>query len=115
MTFAFISGTTSFLVGSIRHAEELSITTQSTSANFGAHANEVSPPAEKIAMSGVSSTAVSKPTILYSLPLNKTDFPTLRSDATGISSVTGKFRSSNNFIIMVPTIPVAPTTAIFIL
>ena len=85
ITLALISGTTSFFVGSIRHADELSITTQSTSANFGAQINEVSPPAEKIAISGLSSTAFSKPTILYSFPLNVTTFPTLRSEATGIS------------------------------
>ena len=35
----------------MRHAEELSITTVPTAANFGAHSKEVSPPAEKIARS----------------------------------------------------------------
>jgi hypothetical protein len=36
------------------------------------------------------------------------------ADATGINSVMGKFRSSKTFNITVPTMPVAPTTAIFI-
>ncbi len=36
------------------------------------------------------------------------------SEATGISSSTGKFRSANTCNILVPTRPVAPTTATFI-
>jgi hypothetical protein len=43
---ALISGTI-FLVGSILHADELSITVVPAAANFGAHSNDVSPPAEK--------------------------------------------------------------------
>ena len=39
-----------FLLTSIRQAEELSMTVP-TSANFGAHSNEVDPPAEKSAIS----------------------------------------------------------------
>ena len=60
--YPFISGTINFLVGSILHAEELSITVVPTAANLGAHSKEVSPPAEKIAMSGCMKTAVAKPT-----------------------------------------------------
>ena len=45
-TSPLISGTTNFLVGSILQADELSITVVPTAANFGAHSNEVSPPAE---------------------------------------------------------------------
>ena len=63
-TEALISGTISFLVSSIRHAEELSITVVPAAANFGAHSNEVSPPAENKAISGLRSTAVCKPTTL---------------------------------------------------
>ena len=66
---ALISGTINFFVGSIRHAEELSITVVPASANFGAHSSEVSPPAEKIAISGRISTAVSRPTMVWSTPL----------------------------------------------
>ena len=52
-------------MGSILQADELSITTVPTSANFGAHSNEIAPPAEKIAMSGsLSSAAYAGPLIL---------------------------------------------------
>jgi len=40
--------------------------------------------------------------------------PTERADATGINSVTGKLRSAKTCKILVPTKPVAPTTATFI-
>src|SRR5215217_4974148 len=86
---ALISGTINFLVGSIRHAEELSITVIPAAANFGAHSSEVPPPAEKIAMDGLAEMASSILTTLNCLPLNSTSLPTERSDATGISSVTG--------------------------
>ena len=66
---AFISGTTNFLVASIRQAELLSITTVPTSANLGAHSRDVPPPAENMAMSNLRSTAVCKPITEYSLPL----------------------------------------------
>ena len=48
------------------------------------------------------------------LPLNEIVLPTDFSEATGINSETGKFRSSKSWSITSPTIPVAPTTAIFI-
>src|SRR6201993_1382316 len=114
-TSALTSGTTSFLVGSIRHADELSTTVVPTSANRGAWANEVLPPAENIARSGFCFIASSTETTLYFLPLNSTSLPTLFSEATGINSVTGKLRSARTCNILVPTNPVAPTTATFIL
>jgi hypothetical protein len=40
-----------------------------------------------------------------------TSLPSERAEAKGINSPTGKFRSSNIWIISVPTAPVAPTTA----
>ena len=55
--FALISGTINFLLGSMRQTEELSITVVPTCANFGAHFKEVSPPAEKMAISGLASKA----------------------------------------------------------
>ena len=45
------SATTRGTSGSIRHADELSITAAPASATFGASASEVDPPAEKIATS----------------------------------------------------------------
>ena len=92
----------------------MSITFVPTAANFGAHSKEVSPPAENKAISGCKATASSKVTTVNSLPLYDNFFPADLAEATGISSVIGKLRSSNTFNITVPTIPVAPTTATFI-
>src|SRR5690606_19165322 len=99
---------------SILQAEELSITVVPTSAKRGAHSREVLPPAEKSAKSGFWRTASSRLTTSYSLSLKEIIFPTDLSEATGSSSVTGKFLSASTFNITWPTIPVAPTTAIFI-
>src|SRR3990170_5490362 len=112
---ALISGTTNFLPGSILHAEELSITVMPASANFGAHSSEVLPPAEKIATWGFAAIASVMLTTLYFFPLYSTSLPTDLSEATGINSVTGKFLSASTCNILVPTNPVAPTTATFIL
>ena len=84
-------------------------------ANAGAHWVEVLPPAEKSATAGFISIAVCIETTLYCLPRNATSFPTDFSEATGINSVTGKFLSASTCNILVPTKPVAPTTATFIL
>src|SRR5580698_416157 len=111
---AFSSGTTSFFVGSILQAEELSITVIPAAANFGAHSNYVAPPAEKIAMAGFARMASVMLTTVHSLLLKSSFLPTDFSEATGISSVTGKFLSANTSSILVPTSPVAPTTATFI-
>src|SRR6187431_447393 len=113
-TFALTSGTINFLVGSILHAEELSITVVPAAANNGASSNEVPPPAENTAISGFIAIAVAAVTTLYFLPLYSTSLPTDFSDATGISSVIGKLRSLRTLSIWVPTKPVAPTTATFI-
>ena len=112
---ALISGTTSFLVGSMRQADELSMTVMPAAAKAGAHSVEVPPPAEKSATAGLRSMAVCMPTTLYCFPLKVTSLPTDLSEATGISSVTGKSLSSRTCNILVPTKPVAPTTATFIL
>src|ERR1700743_3112795 len=90
---ALSSGTTSFLAGSMRQAEELSTTVMPAAANFGAHSREVLPPAENRARAGFAAIASAALTTLNFLPLNSTSFPTDFSDATGISSVTGKFLS----------------------
>ncbi len=84
-----------------------------TAANFGAHSREVDPPAEKRAMSGRASTAVSNPITVWVLPSKTISFPTDRSEATNNNSVIGSLRSAKTSSITFPTIPVAPTTAIF--
>ena len=114
-TFAFTSGTTNFFVGSIRHAEELSITVIPAAANFGARSSEVPPPAENKARSGFAAIASSAEIIVYFFPLNSISLPIDFSEATGNNSVTGKFLSSSICNILLPTKPVAPTTATFIL
>ena len=53
-TDALTSGTTNFLVGSILHAEELSMTRIPAAAYLGAHSKEVVPPAEKMAIAGAA-------------------------------------------------------------
>jgi hypothetical protein len=45
--------------------------------------------------------------------MNDTFLPADLSDATGMSSVTGKFLSCNIFSMVLPTSPVAPTRATF--
>src|SRR5690242_14771863 len=112
-TWAFTSGTTNFLVGSIRQAEELSITVMPASANLGAHSSEVLPPAENKATAGFAAIASVMLTTLNFFPLYSTSLPTDFSEATGNNSVTGKLRSANTCNILVPTKPVAPTTATF--
>src|SRR5687768_10823584 len=88
-TCAFTSGTTNFFVGSMRQAEELSITVIPASANLGAHSNEVLPPAENKATAGFAAIASAMLTTLNFFPLYSTSFPTDFSEATGINSVTG--------------------------
>src|SRR6185369_7024263 len=111
---AFTSGTINGLVGSIRHPDELSITVVPAAANFGAHSSDTDPPAEKRARAGFWEIASAGLFTKNVLPLNSISLPTERSDATGISSVTGNLRSANTWIILVPTRPVTPTTATFI-
>ena len=90
------------------------MTTVPASANLGAHSKEVDPPAENKATWGCMETAVSNPTTSYELVPQTTFLPIDLSEATGISSVKGKFLSYRTLSITSPTIPVAPTTAIFI-
>src|SRR5215212_4615682 len=90
ISWPLISGTINFLVGSIRQAEELSITIVPASAYFGAHSSDVLPPAEKIAMSGASLHTSSMLLILYSLPLKVIDWPTDLAEATRYNSSKGK-------------------------
>src|SRR5690349_18053239 len=114
-TLPLISGTISFFPGSILHAEELSITIDPASANFGAHSRDVPPPAEKMAISGTSLQTSPILLTVYSLPLNFKTCPTDLADATRYNSSNGKLLSSSTLRISWPTSPVAPTTASFIL
>jgi hypothetical protein len=111
----FTSGTTNGICGSILQAEELSMTVQPAEAKAGAQAFEVAPPAENNATSGCMEIATSGVTTEYDLPRKEINFPADFSEATGMSSVTGKLRSANICNILLPTNPVAPTTATFML
>ena len=108
---ALISGTTNFFDKSILQADELSITVVPASANLGAHSKDIALPAENIAISGFLNKASFKAITFIVFPLKYNSFPIDFSEATNNISETGKLRSSNNLIIIVPTIPVAPTTA----
>src|SRR5690606_33137022 len=114
-TSPFTSGTTNFLVGSIRHADELSTTVIPASAYWGAYSVEVPPPAENKATSHCSVIASAGVTILYYFPFGPITLPLLRSDATGINCVTWKLPSAKTVKLSAPTRHVAPTTATFIL
>ncbi|OPZ52801.1 MAG: hypothetical protein BWY89_01850 [Bacteroidetes bacterium ADurb.BinA012] len=111
---AFISGITRGIPFSILQAEELSITVAPFSAKTGAHSFETDAPAENSTTSGADSTASITLTTFTGLPLNITSLPTERSDAAGKSLSTGNCLSSRTFSIILPTIPVTPTTATFI-
>ncbi len=113
MASGFTSGTTRGTFGSIRQALELSITMVPLAANFGAHSMLTLPPALNNAMWGLASTACSKVITGIDSPLKVMLFPMLLADAAGNNSVMGKFLSARICNIFVPTNPVAPTTAIF--
>ncbi len=102
------SETTSGTSSSIRNAEELSTTIAPAAANFGPHAFEMEPPAEKIATSKPSMASSASPTTMRPLPRSR---PAERSLANGTTSEAGNARVSSRSSICVPTAPVAPTTA----
>jgi hypothetical protein len=85
----------------------------------GASSREVAAPAENKAISGLRAMASAAVTTLYFLLLNFSSRPIDFSEATGIKSVMEVrgiyFPSSSTLIITLPTSPVAPTNAIFIL
>ncbi len=107
----FTSGITSSAQGSMRNALELSMQIVPASAAAGIQVFAIADPHELSAMSTPSSAScVSTPTV-RSAPRNGTRVPAVRSEASGISSSTGKLRSSRRRTMFRPTAPVAPTTA----
>ena len=75
------SDTTSGTSGSIRHAEELSMTIAPAAANRGACAFDVAPPAENSAMSSPLGSAVAASSTTTSVPLQGSVVPADRADA----------------------------------
>ena len=91
----------------MRKADELSTTSAPADAKRGAHSREVPPPAEN--------SATSKPSIVSSrngwIVASPSRLPADRSEANGTTSAAGKPRRSSSDSMIVPTAPVAPTTA----
>jgi hypothetical protein len=103
------SETTSGTSGSLRHADELSITIAPAAAATGASAREVDPPAEKNTMSSPEKSAVAASSTMTSTPCQGSLRPAQRADANSRSDSTGSARSSRQRRIRSPTRPVAPT------
>jgi len=77
LTSATISGTS----GSIRQAEELSMTVAPAAANLGARSREVAPPAENSATSRPDGSAVAASSIRTSTPSHGSVEPAERAEA----------------------------------
>jgi hypothetical protein len=99
----FTSATTSGTSGSIRHADELSITTGPAAATCGASSFEVAPPAENKAMSRPDHSAAAASSTTTSVPFHGRVRPAERAEANSRSSLTGKSRSSRMARITPPT------------
>jgi hypothetical protein len=111
----FTSATTSGTSGSIRHAEELSITVTPAAANVGASALELAPPAENSATSRPVGSASAASSTTTSAPCHGSVLPAERAEAKNLISSTGNERCARIRRIMVPTWPVAPTTPTFMI
>ena len=104
------SETTNGTSGSIRHAEELSITTPPAAATLGAMIREACLPMEKSARSRpaeIRGFGVLHEDLV--IPQGK-DRPAERADAKNRSSLIGNRRSSSTRRMTPPTCPVAPKT-----
>ena len=115
MVFWLICGTTSGQFSFILQADELSMTVIPCRANWGAHSEEISPPAEKRAKSTSKVKTSSKVVNTYSSPLYFITFPLLASLATRYNFSMFTFLSLSTSSIVRPTMPVAPTIASFIM
>src|SRR6516164_10344241 len=108
---AFTSGTISGTSGSIRHTDELSMTTAPCAAIFGDHSFDTAPPADIKQMSTSEKSKWSSALTFSVLSPNEHSTPWLRREATATTSSAGKLRSARMSSISRPTLPVAPTTA----
>ena len=82
-------------------------------AAVGTYFSEIFPPAEKNVMSAFEKSKFSRLLTSISLSLNIIYDPKLLEDARRYRLVTEKFFLSKISIIFLPTFPVAPTIAIF--
>ena len=108
---ALISGITSGTFGSIRKAEELSITTAPALTAAGANFREMPPPAENSAMSTPSNDFSVSSSITILSPRKSMVLPAERALASALSLRTGKARLSMVAMNSAPTAPVTPAMA----
>jgi hypothetical protein len=103
MACGLTSLTTNGTSGSMRHADELSITTAPASTKRGAIAFDVAPPAENRAMSIPETSAVAESSTTMSRPRHGKVVPAERAEAKNRTSDMGKSRSSSRRRITAPT------------
>ena len=108
---AFTSGTISGTSGSMRQADELSITTAPWAAILGDHSLETAPPADIRQMSTSEKSKWSSAFTFRVLSPNEASTPWLLREASATTSSAGNARSAKIESISRPTLPVAPTTA----
>jgi hypothetical protein len=95
--------TTSGTSGSLRNADELSMTTAPAAAKRGACSRESVAPAENNAMSIPARSAVDASSTMISSPRNGSFLPADRADAKNRTVSAGKLRSSNRVRMTAPT------------
>jgi hypothetical protein len=97
------SATTSGTSGSMRNAEELSITVTPAAVNLGASSREDVAPAEKRAMSSPATSAVAASSTVISPSPQGSVVPAERADAKKRSSSIGNARSASRRRMTPPT------------
>ena len=95
--------TTSGTSGSIRHADELSITMTPAAANRGASSRDDAAPDENRAMSSPVGSASAASSTVISLPFHGNVVPAERAEAKYRISSTGNSRSASSRRITPPT------------
>ena len=113
-SFELTSGTIKGISESFLKNFELSITIVLFAA-IGAHFSATALPAAKKAIFTFEKSNFSKSSTVCSLPKKFIFFPELFDEATKKASVTEKFFFSSTSISFLPTLPVAPTIAIFMM
>jgi len=108
---ALISGTTSGTAGSMRKADELSITVAPACTASGAKRREVAAPAENSATCTPAKLSAHSSRTTSRSPRKPSSLPAERAEANSRSSASGKRRCSRQRSNSMPTAPVAPTTA----
>ena len=107
----FTSGTIRGTSGSLRKADELSITIGPSLPIFSDQARDTSPPADIRTMSTWEKSKLSMSWHLMVLSPQATSIPLDFREATACISETGNSSSSRMVSISRPTLPVAPTIA----